>query len=178
QVGVAALLQAHDDALAVRRETGRERHAREIADDLALAGLDVEEIDARIALAEFHIGDFLAVRREARRQNEVAAARQIAHIGAVLIHQRQPLDAALLGASLVDEYDAAVEITLLAGQALIDLVGDDVTDAAPGFRRGVVLLSRELLRGVDVPETKLRPQPAIPHPRHAAAHPPPPLPRL
>ena len=130
QVGVAALLQAHDHALAVRREARRERHAGEIADDLALAGLDVEEIDARVALAELHIGDFLGRRREARRQHEVAAARQIAHIGAVLVHQRQPLDAAFLGAGLVDEHDAAVEIALLAGEALVDLVGDDVARCA------------------------------------------------
>ena len=55
QIGIAALLQAHDHALAVGREARRERHAREVADDLALAGLDVEEIDARVALAEFDI---------------------------------------------------------------------------------------------------------------------------
>ena len=46
----AALLQAHDHALAVGREARREGHAGEIADDLALAGLDVEQVDARIAL--------------------------------------------------------------------------------------------------------------------------------
>src|SRR5207248_5422063 len=40
QVGIAALLQAHDDTLAIRREARRERHAGKIADDLALAGLD------------------------------------------------------------------------------------------------------------------------------------------
>src|SRR5207237_5827145 len=44
QIGVAALLQAQDDALAVGREARRERHAREIADDLALTGLDVQQI--------------------------------------------------------------------------------------------------------------------------------------
>src|SRR6185312_13041719 len=102
----------HDDALAVRREARRKGHAGEIADDLALAGLDVEEIDLRIALAELHVGDLLRVRREARRQHEVGAAGQIAHIGTVLVHHREPLDATLLWAGLVYEHHAAVEIAL------------------------------------------------------------------
>ncbi len=71
QIGVGALLQAHDDALAIRREPRRKRHAGEIADDLALAGFDVEEIDARVALRELHVGDFLRRRREARREHEI-----------------------------------------------------------------------------------------------------------
>ena len=96
QIGVAALLQAHDDPLAVGREPRREGHAGEIADDLALAGLDVEQIDPRLALPVGHVGDFLRRRREARRQHEVLAAREIAHIGAVLIHDGEALDAALL----------------------------------------------------------------------------------
>ena len=170
QVGVAALLQAHDHALAVRREARRERHAGEIADDLALPGLDVEQIDARIALAEFHVGDFLGRRREARRQHEVGAARQIADVGAVLVHDREPLDAALLGAGLVDEHHAGVEIALLAGQALVDLVGDDVRDAPPVFRRGEILLAGELLAGEDVPQPEFGLQPPVALPRHAAGH--------
>ena len=56
-------------------------------------------------------------------------------IGNRLIHQRQPLDATLLGAGLVDENNAGVEISLFAGQPLIDLVGDDVRDAPPALRR-------------------------------------------
>ena len=48
EVGVAALLQAHDHALAVGRKARREAHVGEIADDLALAGLDVEQIDPRL----------------------------------------------------------------------------------------------------------------------------------
>ena len=59
QVGIAALLQAHDDPLTVRREPRREAHAREIADDLPLSGLDVEEINTRVALPVGHVRDFL-----------------------------------------------------------------------------------------------------------------------
>ncbi len=49
------------------------------------------------------------------------------------------------GPGLVDEHHAAVEIALLAGEALIDRVGDDVRDAPPVVRRGEILLAGELL---------------------------------
>ena len=41
----------------------------------------------------------------------------------------------LLRPGLVDEDDAGVEIALLAGQPLVDRVGDDVGDAPPVVRR-------------------------------------------
>ncbi len=171
QVGIAALLQAHDDTLAIRRETRRERHAREVADDLALACLDIEEIDLGITLAEFHIGDLLRRRREPRRQHQIRPARQVTHIGTVLIHQRQSLDAALLGARFVNEDHAAIEIALLAGQALIDLVGNDVGDTTPVFRRGEILLASQLLTGGDVPQPEFGLQATIALPGHAASRP-------
>ena len=74
------------------------------------------------------------------------------------------------GAGLVDEHHAAVEIALLAGQPLIDLVGDDVGDAAPVFRRGEILLAGELLAGDDVPQAEFRLEPPVALPRHAAGH--------
>ena len=98
-------------------------------------GLGVEQVDPRLTLAERHVGDFLSRRREARRQHEVGAVGQIAHVGAVLVHQREALDAALLRPGLVDEYDAAVEVALLAGQPLVDRVRNDVGDAAGILRR-------------------------------------------
>src|SRR5262245_36341964 len=49
-VGVAALLQAHDHALTVGGKTRREGHARKVPDNLALPGLDIEQIDARLSL--------------------------------------------------------------------------------------------------------------------------------
>ena len=70
---------------------------------------------------------------------------------------REPLDAALLRAGLVDEDDAGVEIALLAGQPLVDRIGDDVRDAAPVVRRGEVLLAGELLAGEHVPQPELAP---------------------
>ena len=134
-VGVAALLQTHDDAMAVVREARRKCHAGEIADGLALAGLDVEQIDPRLSLPVGHVGDFLRRRREARREHKIVAAREIAHIGAVLIHDRETLRAPVAGAGLVDEDDAGVEIAHLAGEALVDLVGDDVGEAPVVVRR-------------------------------------------
>jgi hypothetical protein len=135
-----------------------------------LPGLDVEQVDPRIALAELHIGDFLGRRREPRRQHQIGALGQVPHIGTVLIHQRQPLDPTPLRAGLVDEHHAAVEITLLAGQTFVDLVGDDVRDPAPVFRRGEILLAGELLAGVDVPQAELGLEPAVALPGHASGH--------
>ena len=99
------------------------------------------QVDLGVALAVGHVGDGVRRRREARREHEVFAAREIAHVGAVLIHECEPLDAAVLRPGLVDEHHAAVEIALLAGEPLVDRVRDDVSDAAPVVRRGVVLLA-------------------------------------
>ncbi len=92
---------------------------------------------------------------------------QIVHVGTVLVHHRQPLDAPLRRSALVDEHDAAVEIALFAGQALVDLVRDDVRDAPPVFGRGEILLAGELLAGDDVPQPELRLQPPVALARHA-----------
>ena len=145
QIGVAALLQAHDHALAVGRKPRREAHVGEIADHLALVGLDVEQIDPRLIVDEGHVGDFLRRRREPRRQHEIAAAGQDAHVGAVLVHDGEPLDPLLLRTGFVDEHHAAVEIAGVAGQALIDRVRDDMRDPAPDVGRGEILRAGELL---------------------------------
>src|SRR5690606_11423911 len=110
--------KAEHDAAPVRRKARRERHAGEIADKAALPGLDVEQIDARIAARERHIGDLLRGRRKARCKDEVLAARQMAHAVPVLIHDREALDAFFLRPALLDEHDAGVEIALFAGDAL------------------------------------------------------------
>ena len=88
KIRIAALLQAHDHALTVRRKSRREAHAGKVADDFALAGFNIVEKDARIALAVGHIGDLLRRRREPRGEDKLIAAGEIAHIGAVLIHDR------------------------------------------------------------------------------------------
>ena len=169
-VGVAVVAQqAHDHLLAVRREARRKGHAGEIADEFALAGLDLQQIDARLAALVGHVGDFLPGRREARRQHDGRCRRsEIAHVGAVLVHDRQPLLALVLRAGFVDEDDARVEIALLAGQPLIDRVGDDVGDAAPVRRVGEELLADQLLAGEGVPQAELGAQPAVGFLRDAA----------
>ena len=106
--------------------------------------------------------------REARRQHQVVAAREIAHAGAVLIHDGQPLDAPVLRPGLVDEHDAAVEIAFLAGEPLVDRVGDDVRDAPPVVGRREVLLAVELLAGEHVPQPELGLQPPVALARDAA----------
>ena len=98
---------------------------------LALARLELQEIDARPVVGEGHVGDLLPVRRESRRQHKVLAVRQVTQIGAVLVHDGEPLDTHVLGPRFVDEDDARVEISALAGQSLVDRIGDDVGDAPP-----------------------------------------------
>ena len=66
-----------------------------------------------------------------------------------------------LGPELVDEHDARVEIALLAGDALIDRVGDDVADAPRILRLGEELLAGELLAGIGVPQPELGLEPAV-----------------
>ena len=108
--------------------------------------------------------------REARRQHQVVAAREVTDVGAVLIHDGEALDAALRRPSLVDEHDAAVEIALLAGEPLVDGVGNDVGDAAPVVRRREILLPGELLAGDHVPEPKFGFEPAVVLPGHTAGN--------
>ncbi len=130
--------------LAVGRKARREVHAGEIADDLALAGLDIEQQHLRIAGAESHIGDLLRGGRETRRHDKIVAARQIAHIGAVLVHDREALAAVLRRAGLVDEDDAGIEKALLAGDAREDRIRNDVRDAARIVGVGDILLACDL----------------------------------
>ena len=66
-----------------------------------------------------------------------------------------------LAPDLVDEDDAGVEIALLAGQPLVDRVGDDVGDAAPVGLAGEELLADELLAGKRVPQPELGAQAAV-----------------
>src|SRR5690606_22556429 len=82
-VGAGIRLQAHDDALAIGRKARGKRHAGKVADRLALLRLDVHQVDLRLRGAGIgHVGDFLAGRREARRQLDGGAARAGAGRGA------------------------------------------------------------------------------------------------
>ena len=65
------------------------------------------------------------------------------------------------GPGLVDEHDAGVEIALLAGDPLIDRVGDDVADAPRILGPGEELLAGELLAGEHVPQPELGLEPAV-----------------
>src|SRR3546814_3426606 len=78
-----------------------------------------------------HVGDLARWRREARRQHQLVAAGQEAVVGAVLVHDGQTLDAPVLRPLLGDVHDLRIEIALLAGEPLVDLVGDAVGDRAP-----------------------------------------------
>jgi hypothetical protein len=82
--------------------------------------------------------------------------RQVAHVGAVLVHDGKPLAAVLLGAGFVHEHDARVEEAAEARDLRIDRIGDDVADAAPEIAVGHVLLAGDLLARIDVPQAELR----------------------
>src|SRR5262249_58782345 len=108
-----------DHALTVRRKPRREAHARKVADDFALAGFDIVQKDAWITLAVGHVGDLLCRWREPRGEDQVVAASEIAHVGAILIHDGKPLDPPLPRAGLVDEHDAPVEVPPLPRDPLV-----------------------------------------------------------
>src|SRR5207248_7968783 len=95
------------------------------------------------------------------RQDERASVGQVLMVRAVLIHQREPLFAALGRAGLGDVDDARIEIAVLAGDALIDLVGDDVRDAPPVLPGRRVGEPGELLFGADIPQPELDPVAAV-----------------
>ena len=65
------------------------------------------------------------------RQNQFLALPQQTDVGAVLVHDREPLDAILRRTGLVDKDDTRIEIALLARQTLVDAVGDHVGNAPP-----------------------------------------------
>ena len=158
-VGIAALGLAEQDGLAIPGEAGREGHAGEVAEQFLAAGLDIEEIDARLAAFIRHIGDFLRRGGEARGQHSGAAGGEVLLVGAVRIHDGQALDARGLRAGFGDIDDAGVEIGVFAGQAGIDRVGDLVGDAAPVLGRGReaaagLAVDAHQLAAIDVPEAE------------------------
>ena len=57
--------------------------------------------------------------------------------------------------------DAGVEIAVLAGDALVDRIGDDVGDAAPVLLRRGVAQAGELLLGENVPQPELDREAAV-----------------
>src|SRR4029077_10301885 len=122
----------------------------------------------RIALAIGHIGDLLRRWREPRGQHELVAAGEIAHIGAILIHDRKPLHPPFRRTGLVDKYHAAVEIAAFAGEPFVNSVGDDMSDAPPIVGRGEILLTVELLSAEHVPQPEFRLQAPVSLPPDAA----------
>src|SRR5579885_1311035 len=76
-------------------------------------------------------------------------------VGAILIHDGEPLDAPRRGAALGDVDDPGVEVAVLAGDAVVYLVGDQMRDAPPILRRRRERESRQLLAGDHVPKAEL-----------------------
>ena len=113
--------------------------------------VDIEQVDLGRLSLKGGVGDLLGRGAETGRQHQIPPGGQQFHIEAVLVHDRQALNPLVLGARFVDEHDPGVEIALLAGDSLVDGVGNDMADAARILRPGEELLARELLPGEDVP---------------------------
>lgn len=73
-------------------------------------------------------------------------------VGAVLVHDREPLDALGLTAGFRNIDDTAVEISAFAGQTRIDRIGAFVRGAAPEGGLGREALSRQNLFREDIVE--------------------------
>ena len=82
-------------------------------------------------------------------------------IGAVLVHDREPLDPALGRTGFGNIDDPRIEIAALPGDALVDLVGDAMRHHAPVVRRGAVARTDHLLLREDVPQPELDRKPAV-----------------
>ena len=148
--------KTHDHALAVGRKARRERHAGKIPDDFALSGLKVHDENARLLTCVRHVDDFLIGRRKARCQHQVLALAEQTHIGAVLIHDGETLDAFFFRSRLIDVDDASVEIALFTRQTLINLIRDQVAETPPILRCRCEALPRKLLARDGIVDTKFR----------------------
>ena len=93
--------------------------------------------------------------RKAGGQHQMRAVRQVAQVVAVLVHDRQPLDAQVGRPGLGDIDDPGVEVAALAGQPLVDIVGHGMGDVAPGIGRAAQRQALQMLFGEHVPEAEL-----------------------
>ena len=78
-------------------------------------------------------------------------------MAAVLVHDGEALGLAAARAGDADIDDAGIEVALLAEQAFVDRIGDDMGDAAPVAVRGGVGRALKLGLGKHVPEAELDP---------------------
>jgi len=88
---------------------------------------------------------------------------QLAVVGAVLVHDGEPLDAAFERTGFRDIDDLRVEISVFAGQLLVDDIRDHVRDLANALclRGEFVRNSGQLGLLEDVPQAKVSPEPAV-----------------
>ena len=82
-------------------------------------------------------------------------------IGPVLIHDGEPLDAALGRAAFGDINHPRVEIAFLTGNPFVDRIGDDVRDTPPVSGFGLGPKTDQLLAREHIPQAKIHPKLAI-----------------
>ena len=143
----AVLGERHREPAAVRRPRGRAVAAAEIGEHLPLPGRHRLHVDDRLLVLHRHVGDPRAVGRPRGRQQRLVRADDRLRIAAVGIGDDQ-LEAVAL---LRDVRDARREHAGVAGELLVDDVGDPVRGGAELRRRDDVGHRGELrlLDGVD-----------------------------
>ena len=116
------MLEAHNDALTVRRETWRKRHTWKITDDLTLTACQVHHENSRLSVDIGHVGDFLAFRVEARSYDKLTPIAQQSEVFTVLVHNSEAFQSLILWTGLINEHNTGVEIPALQRHLLIDLI--------------------------------------------------------
>ena len=99
---------------AIERPSGEKRGEKLIDGDCTeltvVAAVDVDDADVRHSTGEAHVGDALAIGRQARAGDGDFALGQIAMVGAVPVHDRDALDRLRARSGRGDIGDAAVEM--------------------------------------------------------------------
>ena len=164
QLRAAFARERHGKALAVGRPRRRAVRAAEIGDRAALAAGDVVDEDDRLLALERDVGELLAVRRPRRRDDRLAAVERDLAVLAVGVGDAQ----GVAGARARDVGDAGREDALLAGQLLVDEVGDAVRRQAQVAGLDGAALAAELAALDDVPELEADVVAAVGEARHRA----------
>ncbi len=160
-VGIAALGQRHGHEAAIGGEVRGEGHAGKIAELLLASASQIEQVNLRHPASVDHERHLPRIRGKAWSQDQVGAVGQKAVIGAVLVHDGEALDPIGRGAAFGDVDDAGIEIATLAGNALVDGIGNLVSDPTPVVVGRRKAQATHLNPGEHVPEAEFDVQVAI-----------------
>jgi hypothetical protein len=118
-------------------------------------------MNARPVAGKRQIGDLLRGGGEPWRQDKIPTISEELLVPTVLVHDRQALHPLRRRPRFRDIDDARIEITVLAGEARVDGVGDPVRDAPPVGGRRRERQTGHLLLSHHVPQSELDAQPPV-----------------